>query len=108
MVAAGGSVVPAATVAGAAPAGIATVSPLHTSSDDPATGPHAFGYTQPAIGAILEPVSRAFAQPLPTLTVAAVYCGGGNVIGAAVGVYIGSWAGFAPFTLDRTGGGYCE
>lgn len=111
MVVAAGAVVVAATTAvvgDAGPAGTATVAPLHTSSDDPAAGPHAFGYTQPAIGAAPDAASRASAQPLPTLTVAAVSCGGGSVTGAAVAVYIGSCAGFAPPTLESAGGGYCE
>ena len=88
--------------------GAGGVAPPHTAAVDPTGGPHASGYTHPAIGAAARLVSAASAHPSPAETVAAENVGVGSVGTALVAVYMGSWAGFASFTFEIWGGGYCE
>ena len=94
--------------AAVAAAVVAAVEPPHTAAVEPGGGPHAFGYTQPAICTAARLVSAASAQPSPAATVAPENTGGGSVGTALVAVYAGSSAGSSPSTFEICGGGYCE
>ena len=101
--------VPHAVVISAAAVTAVAVEAPHTAAVEPAAGPHASGYTHPAIGTAARLVSAGSAQPSPPVVVAAVNVDGVGRVGIAlVAVYIGSWLGSSPLTLESAGGGYCE
>ena len=84
-------VIPHAVVISAAAVTAVAVEAPHTAAVEPAAGPHASGYTHPAIGTAARLVSAGSAQPSPPVVVAAVNVDGVGRVGIAlVAVYIGS------------------